>query len=206
MKLFGTAAILAGGKSVRMGFDKQDIIIDPVNNIKLIDEQVEILNQEFDEILIVSHSPSTYKRDNCVLISDIIPGKGPLSGIHAAMKIASSEYIYFIACDMPHICMDYIRYMKESVISSSCDICAVVDGKYTEPLNSFFSKKLFPRVENYIKSDRKSITEFIKQTNCCLIDRNIADRFCPGKDIFMNLNTKEQLDDYIVSRKNYLKF
>ena len=201
MKTFGAAAILAGGKSLRMGFDKQNIIIDTVNNIRLIENQLEILSQEFEEIYVVSRDTSLYKNYNCIAINDIIPGKGPLSGIHSAMNYAKSEYIYFIACDMPDICIDYIKYMKESVINLQCDVCAARDGEYIEPLNSFFSRNLYTRLENYINSDHKSITEFIRQTDCLLIDKEIADNFCPGKDIFLNLNTKEQLNEYIFSRK-----
>ncbi len=206
MKPFGAAAILAGGKSLRMGFDKQNIVIDPVNNIKLIDKQLGILNQEFEEIFIVSQDTELYKDYDCIAINDVIPGKGPLSGIHSAMKYAKSEYIYFIACDMPYICLDYIHFMKESVMNSKCGVCAAQDGQYIEPLNSFFSKKLYDKIEFFINSDRKSITEFIRQTNHLLIEKEIADRFCPEKDIFMNLNTKEQLDDYISRRNKYKSF
>ena len=44
-------------------------------------------------------------------VRDSIPGYGPLSGIHAAVKESKSEYVYLLACDMPHIDPDYISYM-----------------------------------------------------------------------------------------------
>ncbi len=48
MKKFGTAVILAGGKSTRMGFDKQLL---KINERRLIDNLRRKLNKVFDDIV-----------------------------------------------------------------------------------------------------------------------------------------------------------
>ncbi len=109
MDKFGTAIILAGGKSSRMGFDKQFLII---NEKRVMEIVISKLRAEFKEIIIVTNKPESYKNLADKVVSDIIKGKGPLSGLHAGLKHSSSKYSYFIACDMPNINIEYIRYMK----------------------------------------------------------------------------------------------
>ena len=58
LPLFGTTAILAGGKSSRMGFDKQLLM---ENDRRILEQVVEILKQEFSDILIVTARPELYE-------------------------------------------------------------------------------------------------------------------------------------------------
>ena len=120
MNRFKSAVILAGGKSSRMGFDKQLLSI---NGRKLTDKLIITLKHEFDEIIVVSNSPEYYDGTGCVLTGDEFPGRGPLGGIHAGMKAASSRYAYLTACDMPNINLEYIRFMKSRLENEEADVC-----------------------------------------------------------------------------------
>ena len=70
-----TAVILAGGRSTRMGFDKQLIKIDDRFLIEIL---VEKLSHEFDEIIIISNDHSVYSNmkfeSNVIIEKDIING------------------------------------------------------------------------------------------------------------------------------------
>lgn len=193
MKKFGSAVILAGGNSSRMGFDKQLIT---VNRIKLIDNIINKLNKEFDEIIIVTNNPEYYKNLKCKVISDEVKGKGPLSGIHVALKNASSEYVYFTACDMPIINNKYIKYIKYK-ITNDVDACVTLIRGFVEPFNSFYSKRLIKSIENQFKKEKKSINALIQDKNCIYIKEDEARIFSPDFSMFLNLNTREDLDIYI---------
>lgn len=193
MKKFGSAVILAGGKSSRMGFDKQLIT---VNKIKLINNIINKLLQEFDEIIIVTNNPEYYNDLKCKVISDEIKGKGPLSGIHVALKNANSEYVYFTACDMPNINIKYIKYIKYK-ISNDIDACVTLNGKFIEPFNSFYNKKLVKSIEYQLKKEKRSIYALLQNKNCIYIKEEEARIFSPDLSMFLNLNTKEDLNYFI---------
>src|SRR5690349_5866240 len=108
MDRFKTAVILAGGKSQRMGFDKQTIT---VQGRRLIDKMITTLKMEFEEIILISNKPVLYSTSECMVISDEIEDMGPLGGIHTGIKKASSQYVYFTACDMPNLNLEYIRFL-----------------------------------------------------------------------------------------------
>lgn len=194
MKKFNTAVILAGGKSIRMGFDKQLLSI---NKMRLINHLIKKLNDEFKEIIIVTNTPSYYENHSCKIISDEIKNKGPLSGIHAGLKTASSKYVYVLACDMPNVNLEYIRFMKNKINDEKANACITKLGKeYIEPFNAFYSKTTLKEIENNLLNGKKSIHSYIERINTLYIEEKEARKFSPNWDMFFNLNTKEDLGKY----------
>ncbi|MCK7517639.1 MAG: NTP transferase domain-containing protein [Ignavibacteriales bacterium] len=45
------------------------------------------------------------------VVNDIFIGKGPLAGIHSALKNSSTEKNFIISCDMPLISVELIKYL-----------------------------------------------------------------------------------------------
>ena len=88
LPLFGTAAILAGGKSTRMGFDKQ-LLMD--GDLRILETVIETLKQEFSDIVIVTARPELYESMGVRIFQDEYQGKGPLAGVHAALQGARSH-------------------------------------------------------------------------------------------------------------------
>lgn len=197
MNDFGTAIILAGGKSTRMGFDKQLL---EINQRRLMDSLVNKLKTEFDEIIIVTNKPEYYIGLSHKIITDKIVGKGPLSGIHAGLLEASSRYSFVVACDMPNVNMEYVNYMMDSMDDTSLDGCVTRFMDNIEPFISFYSKDLVDKIEKSLEQERKSIISIFKHSNIKYIDENKARKFSPNWDMFLNLNTKEDLNRYLANR------
>jgi len=97
-KLPISAAILAGGKSSRMKMPKCLIALE---NKRLIEILISNVKKIFDEIFNCYKLSRAFIFYNGIpLIGDIYPFKGPMAGIHAALK--NSEYdVFAFACDMP---------------------------------------------------------------------------------------------------------
>lgn len=190
MKEFGSAVIIAGGKSSRMGFDKQKLSI---KRNRLINQIIKTLNSKFDEIIVVTNTPTFYTDLPCVTIKDIIPDMGPLSGIHAGLKYASSKYVYVIACDMPVISLDYIEYMMEGLKGKKYDGCITRFGNWIEPFNAFYGNKTADYFEDYLASGKRSVFKAIEALDCLYIEESDGRRFSPEWEMFDNLNTREDI-------------
>lgn len=189
-----TAVILAGGKSIRMGFDKQFLMI---NEKRLIHHLLDQLSKEFSDIIIVSNTPQHYSGIQYKVVSDEYIGKGPLGGIHMGLKEASSEYVYLIACDMPRVNLAYIRYMKRVICRSQTDVCITMLGDMIEPFNAFYSKRLISKIEKALVENKQSVLSLIKEVNYKYISEHEARKFSPNLDMFLNLNTKQDLDLFL---------
>ena len=195
-KKFGTAIILAGGKSSRMGFDKQFLQID---NRRIMDDLIHNLEQEFDEIIIVTNKPKEYSNYKHKIVKDIIVGKGPLSGIHVGLKGSSSDYAFVVACDMPNINLDYIEHMKQSMEDKKIDGCVTYLGNLIEPFHGFYSKEIIGGIENHLENNMRSVTKLISNLNFLKMKEEEARKYSPNWDMFLNLNNQQDIDKYIIN-------
>lgn len=200
MKKFGTAIILAGGKSSRMGFDKQLLKID---ERRLMDSLIHKLDKHFEEIIIVTNRPELYIGLSHIITSDILKDKGPLGGIHAGLKISSSQYAFIVACDMPNINMEYVNFMKNQLTDPNSKGCITEFGNWIEPFSSFYSADLMEYIEGYLNTGRRSINGLIKDFKMTYIPEDKARKFSTNWDMFLNLNTKEDLDNYLANASGW---
>ncbi|MCP3659223.1 MAG: molybdenum cofactor guanylyltransferase [Bacteroidetes bacterium] len=176
---FGSAIILAGGQSKRMGFDKQFINL---HGKRLLHLLIKKLKKEFDEIILVTDVLEPIK--GVKIISDILKNKGPLGGIHVGLKNAKSQYAYVVACDLPTILLEDIKLMKTKLINNE-DVCLFKN----QPLHAFYSTRLVDAIENYLLSDLNySLKLFIKPLKIAVINKNHS---------IINLNTPNDLKNFL---------
>lgn len=194
LPMFGTAAILAGGKSSRMGFDKQLLIED---DRRILETVIEKLKQEFSDILIVTARPELYEAMGVRIFQDEYQGKGPLAGVHAALHHARSRYVYLLACDMPVVNLEFIRHMKACIQDSGADICACKQNDRMEPFNTFYSRDLLDDVTHRLETGNSSLFRFIYGNRACVIDQEDAARFDKELRMFTNINTRSEYEKYL---------
>ena len=196
LPLFGTAAILAGGKSSRMGFDKQLLMED---DRRILETVIETLKQEFSDILIVTAKPQLYDGMGVRLCSDAYPGCGPLAGVHAALSHARSQYVYLLACDMPVVNLPFIRHMKEKLLETGMDICTSRYNDRMEPFNTFYSRSLLGEVIHRLETGNSSLFRFIHASRACVLSQE--DAACYDKELrmFTNINTRTEYQKYLGS-------
>ena len=194
--LFGTAAILAGGKSSRMGFDKQLLMED---DRRILENVIETLKQEFPDILIVTAKPQLYEGMGVRLCSDLYPGRGPLAGVHAALNHARSQYIYLLACDMPVVNLPFIRHMKQKLQETGMDICASRYNDRLEPFNTFYSRSLLGEVVHRLETGNSSLFRFIHASRACVLSQEDAACFDKELRMFTNINTRTEYEKYLGS-------
>jgi molybdopterin-guanine dinucleotide biosynthesis protein A len=182
---FSSAAMLAGGKARRSGFDKQLV---HVQRDGLFADVLPTLNRRFEEVIVVTGKPELYTKAAVRAIGDIIPGKGPLSGIHAALSVAKSEYVFILACDMPNIDLDYIDYMAQKLMSHNADACVTRFGDRIEPFHAFYNKRALTAIEDDILADLCSVKHLLRKINTLYISENEARKFTSDLSLFRNIN------------------
>lgn len=194
MNRFGTAIVLAGGKSTRMGFDKQLI---KIQERRLVENIILKIREEFEEVVIVTNKPEYYIGLAEKITGDVIKDMGPLGGIHAGLLKSSSKYAYVVACDMPTINLDYIRFMKNRINKTKPMASVTRFGEWIEPFNAFYRKDLTMQIEEFFLTGRRAIHTMLKDHPVDFVPENEARKFSPEWGMFFNLNTRENIQEYL---------
>lgn len=182
-----TAIILAGGKSSRLGFDKQLL---QFNGEFLIDMLLDLLNPVFQEVILVSNTPALHQDRPCRVVSDTLAESGPLGGLHAGLIAAAFPACYLTACDMPWISVPYIRFLMESHRLHPPEEAVVTRlGEMLEPMNALYAKSLAPRIEDLLGENRRKMTALLDSSATHYVPELIARRYSPDWTMFDNINT-----------------
>lgn len=202
MDISNTAIILAGGKSLRMKFDKQFLVID---NERLMYKVIKNLERHFKEIIIVTNKPELYENSKYTIICDDIKNVGPLGGILAGLSKSKSKYSYIVACDMPNIDNYYINYLKNKIVEDLNTereysvYISNIKGR-VQFFHGFYKTSLKDNLYEYIYNEKsKSIRSFLNsqdiKVNVIHDEEFKQEGF--NEDIYINLNTQEDLKKYI---------
>lgn len=192
---FGTAVILAGGKSCRMGFDKQLLSVKEKTLFKAL---LPNLRARFSDILVITNTPELYENDGVRTAADIFPNMGPLGGIHAALTYGLSDRVFVIACDMPRIDLAYIDYQMAQIMNTDYDACVTMGGERFQSFHAFYCKTALPMIEKDLMQNKASMFYLLKKINTRIISEQEAKSVITVPQLFLNLNTKEDYNNYLL--------
>lgn len=182
-----TGVILAGGESRRMGCDKSLL---PVEGARFIDHIYRRLSALFDEVIIVTNSPSLYQDIPCRKVPDIYYAKGALAGIHSGLCHARHERIFAVACDMPFLKPDVIRDLCAH--AEQGEVVIPQSPRGPEPLHALYHKNCLPAIEQVLDQGRKRIVAFFPAVQVHEVAlAELAQHDAEGKS-FRNINTPEE--------------
>ena len=172
-------AILAGGKSSRMGQDKAGLRL---YGKTLLQHMQSILSEAGMQNLYVSHPQS---------IPDDMPGHGPLSGIHAILKqvLKHHTHILFVPVDMPGLTSSLIKRLVEA----PCAAPLVHYASYNMPFRLIAQRQWFELAGRLLqKKSDVSLGTFQEHIAGSLVIESTG----LDQHAFRNVNTPEQWDDF----------
>ncbi len=206
-----TAAILSGGEGRRLGgLAKESILMD---GEALGPRLVRILARRFGRIIVVTKHPGHYEGSGAETTADIIPGMGPLSGLHAALSRLGpgrDEWIWLAAVDMPGFDPTFVELLEarlESSLEGSSpdatdrpEACIARFGQHFEPFQAIWSSRLLPQLEGLLHRGNRdgsarhpSFSDLIATCQVSWVSEEEARNVSPDWQLFHNINRMEDL-------------
>lgn len=144
-----TGVLLAGGQSSRFGSNKALALL---QGKPLIKHAADTLAAIFNDCLLVTNTPEQYDFLNMPMIKDLYQGMGPLAGIHAALLHIITPRAFVVACDMPNLSPELIRYLC-SINENEQEYDVIIPwlAKGQEPLFGIYHKKSAAVIESYLR-------------------------------------------------------
>lgn len=183
-------AIIAGGQSRRMGRDKAFVELGGKALIEHVIQRSADLGQA--ETILITNKPARYAHLGLPMYRDILPNKGSLGGIYTALAQARSPDVLVLACDMPFVNTDLLRYMVDQIRADIDIVAPRVDG-YPQGLHAIYKTTCIAPIENQLAANRLKIIRFYDQMRVVYLDETDYAAFDPLRRSFANLNTPEEL-------------
>lgn len=177
-----TAAVMAGGKSSRMGKDK---LLIRMEGETLVERTARELAGGFDTVLLCVAEAGKY--ETCAEpVEDVFRDCGPLGGLHAALLRTRDEGVFVCAGDMPFISAE--AALKVVAACGEAEACVPVgaDGR-PEPLFAYYKKVLAPRAEKLLREGKRSMRSLLDISRV----KSVPAASLGGPRLLENLNTPE---------------
>ena len=199
------AVVLAGGKSKRFGEDKNQA---KLGGITLLEHVLKKVTPKFNKTLIISNQNLNIKKINSItIVPDCIQENlGPLVGVLTAMKWIKKnnekyQWIATFPCDTPFFDTSIVDEYKKKINLNESSLYFVKSNEKRHNIFGLWSIDLLDTLENdLVKNNFRKVEDWANKIGVKVINIKF-DKFDP----FLNINTKEDLNEAEKILKDYKK-
>lgn len=185
-----TGVILAGGENKRFsGMNKAFIRI---GEKRMLDRVYRIYNDLFRDIILVTNDPLQYLEWDFQIVTDLVPLKGSLIGIHAGLFYSTTPYAFFAACDTPFLQKELIGTIVDA-LDPEFDVIIPETDQGLEPLCAIYSKACLKPIEQQLFGNVLKIQKFFQKVRVKKVSETRLRGIDPDLLSFFNVNTPDDL-------------
>lgn len=187
-----TAAVLAGGRSQRMGVDKTLL---PFDGEPLVRRVAELAGQVCDNVMVVTNRPEAMTEANLPpsvrVLADEIAYQGPLGGLITALENAEHDWVLALAADMPWLEPRVINALWDA--RDGAQVVLPTSEKGPEPLLALYHKSCLPEARRVLESGRRRLVAMLPNVKTIEVSLDTLRKVDPGLRSLVNVNTPEEL-------------
>jgi len=185
-----TGVILAGGENTRFSGEQKTLM--KIGGIRILDRIFEVMTTVFDDIILVTNTPGQYLEWDATIVTDLLPVKSSLTGIHAGLFYTRTDYAFFTAGDTPFLKKEMVAAVVDG-ISPGIDIVMPETGSGREPLCAVYARSCLEPARTSVENSRFKIMRTFRKKNIKVISEKAARKVDPHLISFFNVNTPEDL-------------
>jgi molybdopterin-guanine dinucleotide biosynthesis protein A len=126
---------------------------------------------------------------NLPLVSDLVPGFGPASGIYTALTISLSDWNLVAGCDMPGITRQILLDLLYRAETTSADcVAAAGSDAEPEPLCAVYHRRCLPAVSRALRDNRLRMKTLLAELG--------AETMPVAPSAVANVNTPEEWAEF----------
>lgn len=181
-------ALLAGGRSIRLGEDK---VFASFSNGTLIEWMRDRYSRLFPHTFVVTRDPTRFESLGLPVVNDALDETGSATGLYTAVLASPTKRVLCLAVDTPFVTTRFLRVLAEK--SRGYDVFVPRHGEYMQPLCAVYSKAVLGAYREFIQSGRRRIFDIYPDLNTGYLDLDGGEYGDP-EVLFMNINTPAELD------------
>jgi molybdenum cofactor guanylyltransferase len=190
-----TGIILAGGMNRRM--DGRNKALLSVGEQPIVGRLIELFQGLFEQVILVTNLPLEFVVWECMIVSDLLPVRSSLTGIHAGLFYTRSSHAFIAACDMPFLKTEMVHLLINN-LEPKWDVIVPVTREGYQPLCAVYSKRCLKTIENQTAQGNMKISNLYSKIKIKKIAEESLRQIDPDLISFFNINTQE---DWALSQK-----
>ena len=191
-----SAAVLAGGQSRRMGTDKALLPLRP-GDPPLAQVVIDRVRAVADDVIVVASDRPAYAVFGVPVSPDRFPEAGTLGGIATALAATRHAHCLVVACDMPFLDIELLRWMAEHPRTYDVLVPRLPGesrqggGFVYQTLHAIYGKTCLPAIERRLAVGQRQVIGFFPEVNVEAVDEAAIRAIDPDLRSFFNANTPE---------------
>lgn len=183
-----SGAILAGGRSTRMGCNKAFATL---AGMRLLDRARHAVSQIADDVMLVTNQLGPYADFPGRVVMDSVPHRGPLCGLETALSHAHHPVLFVTAVDAPFLEPALLHYLAR--FAPHYDAVYCMGPVKAEPLVGYYRYTCLTAVQQMQSEGVWQLFRLPLYANVRVVPYTEALKFDPGGVTFFNINTPEDL-------------
>lgn len=163
--------IMAGGKSSRMEF--QDKAMLKYQGGTFLSTLYNRLKPHTGQIMVsegkVTRQDYRNEAPEAFFVKDIYEDNGPMGGLYSALLASKEDYLYVVACDMPHMQIYLYQYLMEFDKEPYDAIIPLWDERM-QPMAGIYKKRIVEKVKARMESGDNTMKHLIRSLNVCFVE------------------------------------
>lgn len=178
-----SAALIAGGRGRRLGGVAKGLI--EVEGRTLGERLVDLLEPICGPVLLVANDPSVYAALNVPTVRDVIAGKGPPGGVHAALTRSPAGWVFVAAIDLPWLDRESVTALAEA--REGHDVALWRADGWLQPLAGWWHTRCGATLDRLLRAGDPGFRSILAELDVRVLE-------APDARPFTNLNTPEDLE------------
>lgn len=190
MKYPCAGIILAGGLNRRMNGQNKALL--SVGDQSIMGRQIELFQELFEQVIVVCNQPLELISWEITIVSDLVPVRSSLTGIHSGLFYTRPPHAFITACDMPFLKKEMILVLLQD-LDPKKDIVVPTTREGFQPLCAVYSRRCLQPIEEQLNKGEMKISTLFSKLKVKKIPEDILRSVDPDLISFFNINTLEDL-------------
>ena len=188
-----SSLLLAGGLGTRMNGREKALM--KYREMTLLERSLSVLDDVSDEVIVSLRDEeqvrdfSSYLHERKV-VTDRIRNAGPLAGMLAGFDKACGDYVFTVACDMPHLNRELIDMMF-NMVGEHDAIIPISQYGTKEPLHAVYKRDIMlEAIESALEEGNRSVlSPVLALSDVIYLDAEVIRTIDKDLKSFVNINT-----------------
>ena len=181
-----TAIVLAGGRATRMGGEDKGLV--ELAGRPMIAHVLAALAPQVERVIVnANRNQDRYAAFGWPVVADTDTGfLGPLAGLAAGMRVASTPLVLTAPCDSPLVAADLVSRLYSALEQADAELAVPFDGERLQPVFALVKTQLVDSLETYLAGGDRKIDRWFAQHRLARVD------FSDRPETFVNVNDPDE--------------